>query len=76
MDMFTLYGHIIKLKQNYRLCDDLRPGHVHLTVLKLLNLHCGLTMHPCWISDVTEIQQISVFEMCEGRLHECDFILD
>ena len=30
MDMFTSYGHIIKLKLNHRFSDDFRPGHVPL----------------------------------------------
>ena len=41
MDMFTSYGHIIKLKKNHRFFYDFRPGHVPLTLL-ILTLHCHL----------------------------------
>ena len=35
MDMFTSYGHIIKLKYNHRFFDDFKPGHVPLIVMKI-----------------------------------------
>ena len=35
MDMFTSYGHIIKLKKNHRVFDDFRPGHESGTPLTI-----------------------------------------
>ena len=37
MDLFTSYGHIIKLKLNHRFFNDFRPGHVPL-IMKIFKI--------------------------------------
>ena len=45
MDMFTSYGHIIKLKENRKFFDGFRPGHVHLTVAVVMNNYEAERVH-------------------------------